>query len=106
VEIRNLIPSDFDYDPERTEISFEPEDSGEKGVFAFAAHFKANLAPKFDLEGIKKNLLGKKPFIGKTYLDNLPHVTSFEVQISPKLPESIATFPRVLKNLKIEVEVE
>jgi hypothetical protein len=106
VEIRNLIPSDFDYDPGRTEISFEPEDSGEKGVFAFSAHFKANLAPQFNLEEIKKNLLGKKPFIGKTYLDNLPHVVSFEVQISPKLPESIATFPRVLKNLKIKVEVE
>lgn len=106
VEIRSLVPADFDYDPSRTEINFQSQESGKKGIFAFTASFKADLVPKLDLENIKKNLLGKKPVIGQIYLDNLPHVDSFEVQITPRwLPESIATFPRVLKRLKIEVEV-
>jgi hypothetical protein len=106
VEIRSLVPSDFDYDPEKTEIDFEPETSTKKDVFAFQARFKADLVPKLNLEEIKSNLLGKKPVIGKTYLSNLPNVVSFEAQISPKLPESIATFPRLLKRIKIEVETE
>ncbi|PIU33347.1 hypothetical protein COY29_05850 [Candidatus Woesebacteria bacterium CG_4_10_14_0_2_um_filter_39_14] len=106
VEIRNLVPSDFDYDPAKTEIEFEPETSSSKGVFTFQARFKADLVPKLNLEEIKKNLLGKKPVIGKTYLNNLPNVTSFEAQISPQLPESIATFPRLLKRINLEVETE
>ncbi|MCJ7804453.1 baseplate J/gp47 family protein, partial [Patescibacteria group bacterium] len=106
IEIRNLVPSDFDYDPAKTEIKLEPETSSLKGVFTFQARFKADLVPKLDLEEIKKNLLGKKPVIGKTYLSNLPNVTSFEAQISPKLPESIATFPRLLKRINLEIETE
>ncbi len=106
VEIRSLVPSDFDYDPEKTEIDFEPQTSKQKDVFAFQARFKADLVPKLDLEEIKKNLLGKKPVIGKTYLSNLPNVVSFEAQINPKLPQSIATFPRLLKRVNIEVETE
>ncbi len=106
VEIRSLVPDDFDYDPEKTEIDFEPQTSTQKDVFAFQARFKADLVPKVNLEEIKKNLLGKKPVIGKTYLSNLANVVSFEAQISPKLPESIATFPRLLKRINIEVETE
>jgi len=106
VEIRSLVPSDFDYDPAKTEIDFEPKTSSQKGVFAFQAGFKADLVPKLNLEEIKKNLLGKKPVIGKTYLSNLPNVSSFEAQISPQFPQSIATFPRLLKRINIELKTE
>ena len=106
VEIRNLIPSDFDYDSDKTEIEFRPQTSTEKGVFAFKALFKADLVPKLELEEIKKNLLGKKPIIGKTYLGNLPNVADFNVQIRPRFPASIVTFPRLLKRINIEIETE
>jgi hypothetical protein len=106
VEIRNLVPDDFEYDSEKTEIDFEPETSSDKDVFSFRARFKADLVPKINLEEIKKNLLGKKPVIGKTYLSNLANVASFEAEIRPKLPQSIATFPRLLKRINIEVETE
>lgn len=106
VEIRSLVPSDFDYNPDKTEIEFEAQTSTQKDIFAFQARFKADLVPKLNLEEIKKNLLGKKPVIGKTYLSNLPNVTSFEAQISPKFPESIATFPRLLKRINLEIETE
>ncbi|MBM3205244.1 hypothetical protein FJZ41_00105 [Candidatus Shapirobacteria bacterium] len=105
-EIRDLVPSDFDYDPGKTEISFEPQKTSKKDVFSFKAFFKADLTPKLDLAAVKRNLLGKKPAIGKTYLSNLPHVVSFEAQIRPRLPESLVTFPRVLNRIKIEVKLE
>jgi len=66
---------------------------------------KADLTPKLDLEVIKNNLVGKKPAIGKTYLNNLSNVESFEAKITPRLPEKLVTFPRVVKKIDIEVEL-
>jgi len=103
-EIAALVPSDFGYDPQQAETNFELEDI-EDGIFTFTAHFKADLMPKFDLEQIKNNLLGKKPAIGNTYLSNLPNVESFEAQITPNLPAKIATFPRMVKKINIEVKL-
>jgi len=103
-EIMSSIPSDFDYDSSQTQTSFELEDI-EDGVYIFEAQFKADLVPKFDLETIKNNLVGKKPAIGKTYLNNLINVESFEARITPRLPDRIATFPRLEKRINIEVEL-
>ncbi|MCX6726154.1 MAG: hypothetical protein NT052_02495 [Candidatus Shapirobacteria bacterium] len=103
-QIKNLIPDGFSYDSNQTEMSFKTKESSEKNIFVFEAHFKANLVPQLDLETIRKNLLGKKPVIGETYLSNLSHVDSFTAEINPRLPEGIATFPRVLKRITIKVE--
>ena len=103
-EIAALVPSDFGYDPQQAETNFELEDI-EDGIFTFTAYFKADLMPKFDLEQIKNNLLGKKPAIGNTYLGNLPNVEFFEAQITPNLPAKIATFPRMVKKINIEVKL-
>ena len=103
-EIMSSVPSDFDYNSSQTQTSFELEDV-EDDVYTFEAQFKADLTPKFDLEAIKNNLVGKKPAIGKTYLNNLPNVESFEVKITPRLPDRLATFPRVEKKINIEVEL-
>lgn len=104
-EIMSLVPSDFDYDSSQTQTSFELEDI-EDGIYTFKAQFKADLTPKFDLEAVKNNLVGKKPAIGKTYLNNLPNVESFEAKITPHLPDRLATFPRVVKNINIEIELK
>lgn len=105
-QIKNLIPIGFDYNPDKTEMSFELQASSEEDIFNFLAHFKADLSPQLDLEGIKKNLLGKKPVIAETYLNNLPNVSSFTAEITPRLPERIATFPHSLKKINIKVEVK
>lgn len=104
-QIKNLIPDGFSYNSNETEMNFKLKESSEKDIFVFEAHFKANLSPQLDLETIKKNLLGKKPVIGETYLSNLPHVNSFTAEINPRLPEGIVTFPRVLKRITIEVKM-
>jgi len=103
-EIMNSVPSDFDYDSSQTQTSFKLEDV-EDDVYTFEAKFKADLTPKFDLEVIKNNLVGKKPAIGKTYLNNLSNVESFEAKITPRLPDRLVTFPRVSNKIDIEVEL-
>ena len=105
-QIKNLIPAGFDYNPDKTEMDFKFQPSSEKNIFTFLAHFKADLSPQLDLEGIKKNLLGKRPIIAETYLNNLPNVSSFTAEIKPRLPERIATFPHTLKKISIKVETE
>ncbi|MCX6724496.1 MAG: hypothetical protein NTV20_00130, partial [Candidatus Shapirobacteria bacterium] len=104
-EIQKLIPANFEYNSQQTETSFQLKGSSQQ-VFTFIASFKANLEPKFDIEEIKINLAGKKPILGKTYLGNLPNVETFEVKISPNLPEKIATFPRVANRIKIEIKLK
>ncbi len=105
-QIKNLVPAGFDYNPDKTEMSFKLQESSEKNIFTFLAHFKADLSPQLDLEAIKKNLLGKKPVIVETYLNNIPNVSSFTAKVTPRLPERIATFPHSLKKINIKVEVE
>lgn len=101
-EIQKSVPTNFEYDSGQTETSFQLQGSSQ-GIFTFIASFKANLKPKFDVEEIKKNLVGKKPILGETYLGNLPNVQTFEIKISPRLPEKIATFPRVANHINIEI---
>lgn len=105
-EILKLVPDGFDYDPQETETSFSINDDSDQKDLSFSAHFKANLIPKINLEEIKNNLVGKKPAIGKTYLNNLPNVASFEAQITPKLPSAMVTFPHLAKKINIEVKLK
>ena len=105
-EILKLVPDGFDYDPQETETSFSIDDDSDQKNLSFSAHFKANLIPKINLEEIKNNLVGKKPAIGKTYLNNLPNVASFEAQITPKLPSGMVTFPHLAKKINIEVKLK
>jgi len=106
-EISELVPDGFEYDQEQTETSFSLEDEvSDEEAYSFLAHFKANLIPKLNLEEIKNNLVGKKPAIGKTYLNNLAGVASFEALITPKLPSGIVTFPHLAGKINIEVKLK
>jgi len=104
-EIMASVPTEFDYDSSQKETNFELEDV-EDEVYTFKVQFKADLKPKFNLEEIKNNLVGKKPAIGKTYLSNLSHVASFEAKITPRLPVRLVTFPRMAEKINIEVELK
>jgi len=104
-EIMASVPTEFDYDSSQKETNFELEDV-EDDVYTFKVQFKADLKPKFNLEEIKNNLVGKKPAIGKTYLSNLSHVVSFEAKITPRLPAGLVTFPRMAEKIDIGVELK
>jgi hypothetical protein len=102
-EIKKVIPTGFEYKPEEAETQFTFKNITKEGVAVFDAYFKALLFPGLDLEAIKKNLTGKYPEIGKAYLGSLPQVDSYEAKIYPPFPGKLATFPRIAKNIKIEI---
>jgi len=103
-EIKKAVPSGFEYKPEETEIQFTFKNINREGVATFDAYFKASLFPVLDLEAIKRNLAGKYPEIGKSYLGSFPQADSYEAEIYPRFPGKLATFPRVTKNIKIEIK--
>ena len=105
-EIQKAVPEGFEYRAEESETNFSSEKVEKEGTTVFSVHFKANLLPLLDLEGIKKNLAGKHPIIGKAYLESLPHVDSFDTKMNFTFPSKLATFPRIVKNIKIEVKVK
>ena len=102
-EIKKAIPSGFEYKPEETETEFAFKNITKEGIAVFDAYFKASLFPVLELEAIKKNLAGKYPEIGQAYLGSLPQVDSYEAKIYPRFPGKLATFPRIAKNIKIEI---
>jgi hypothetical protein len=104
-EIRAAVPEGFEYQPEESKTSFELQEVTEEGVAIFKARFQAQLIPQLNLEEIKNNLAGKQQTIGRMYLENLTHVASFEAKISPKFPKRLSIFPRLTKNIKIEVKL-
>lgn len=105
-QIEKSIPEGLEYKPEESETKFVLKEVTKDGMAIFSAQYKTNLIPKLDLEAIKKNLSGKYLDIGKSYLTSLPAVNSVEVKITPSLPMMINVFPRMIKNIRIEVVVE
>lgn len=104
--IEDKIPAGFEFKKEESDVSFELEEVTSEGVAVFAAQLEAKLIPELDLEEISKNLVGKYPQLGKTYLDNLPNVVGTEIKITPRLPSRLLTFPRKVENIKIEIEIK
>lgn len=104
--VKDEIPADFEFRQEESKIEFDLKELAEEEIAAFTVRLQANLVPEFDLEKIKKNLVGKYPLFGKTYLENLPNVVGAEIKIRPPLPARLLTFPRIAKNINIEVRVQ
>jgi hypothetical protein len=105
-QIRETIPAGFEFKKEESQVSFKIIKVEEDGSASFTATLKANLLPKIDLEEIRKNLTGKYPEVGEFYLKSLPNVVGFEAKINPHLPQRLETFPRLTKNIQIEVKLK
>jgi len=105
-EIQNDIPGGFNYQEEQSEVNFILEEINKDGMAIFTARFKANLVPQIDLEEIRENLVGKRPEAARTFLQGLSHITFFDVKLSPPLPNWLKTFPKVAKNIKIEIRLD
>lgn len=99
----STVPEGFEYKRENSDITFSLKEFTKEGRAIFIAHFKANLYPKLDPEAIRNGLAGKRPDIGRNYLQMLPHIDSFETKIYPHLPDKIVTYPRIPGNINIEV---
>ena len=66
--------------------------------------FKAKMVPKMDFDDIKKNLKGRYPDVVQSYLTTLPSFIKADITITPNLPKQLKTFPRLAKNIFIEIK--
>ena len=67
---------------------------------------KAKLLPKYDVNTIRDNLVGKYPQLVQSYLATLPNFVKADIKISPKLPGKLGTLPRVKDKITIRVETK
>lgn len=102
-KIRISIPSGYEFKSEETEVSFKLSQAISPQKAEFDASFKAKLLPQIDVDQIRRNLKGKKPEVGEFYLTGLTNLADYEVYFQPKLPEKLKTFPRITKNISIEI---
>jgi len=104
--VKDKIPANFEFRKEESKTEFKFKETTEEGMTIFTVRISANLVPQLDLEKIQKDLTGKYPLLGKTYLESLPNVAGAEIKFTPRLPARLITFPRVAKNINIEVQVQ
>jgi hypothetical protein len=105
-QIDQSVLQGFEYKSEESETSFVLKEMTKDGVAIFSVRYQVKLIPKLDLDMIRKNLSGKYLDLGRSYLETLPEVDSAEIKITPTLPIKIKTFPRIIKNIEIEVVVK
>jgi len=113
-EIRHLakevmtkkIPDNYEFKEEESKIQFEPQGTSKEGKSIFKVRLFAKLIPEFDFQKIKRDLSGKYPVLGKSYLQNLPSVVGTEIKISPQLPDKILTFPRKMENIDLKIKIK
>jgi len=98
------IPKGFVSKEMSTEIKEGKIDK--EGKASLEVALKAGLLPDLDLEEVKTNLVGKDPQVGKDYLHGLPNFVKAEVMILPKMPSKLQTFPRLAKNIQIQLKIE
>lgn len=102
--VTDSIPADFVL--KKIETKTGEGKIEEEGKAVFKIHLKANLIPDIDLEELKKNLVGKYPEIGEEYLGSLTGFVKAKIIITPNLPPRLRTFPRLAKNIDIQIEIE
>jgi hypothetical protein len=104
--VKGQVPADYEYNSQDSLVEFSLKELMADGRAVFVAKVSVNLVSQLDIDEIKNNLVGKLPFIGKSYLESLPGVAGTQITISPKLPAKILTFPRVVDNITVETEVK
>lgn len=65
-----------------------------------------NFLPRLDKDKIKNQLRGHYPAATQEYLKTLPGFSRADIKITPHLPAKLNTFPRIAKNINIEIKIE
>ena len=99
-------PDGYEVSTEGQETSAELIAVEANGDLTFLGRIRANLIPKFDKDELARNLSGKKPQVAESYLQNIPSVVSYQVNIWPNLPDFFKSFPRDSKRIHIQVTVQ
>jgi hypothetical protein len=76
----------------------------DKNSVLFDVSITARVLPEYNIGEIVDYIKGKYPVKAQDYLKGLPAVSEIEVAIRPKLPEFIATFPRIDNHIEVSVQ--
>lgn len=112
-EALNLVKEDVDSQAPENFVSQGKEtvveileSQVEDGEAQVEAVLRTKLIPNLDEEEIKSNLKGKKPEATESYLKSLPNFSKVDIDISPKLPQSLSVFPRRVNNITLTIKVQ
>ncbi len=100
-QIKPQIPPGYTSVTEQNQ-AFKVKDTDENKV-VFDASVTALLLPQFDTDQAITGIRGKTPLRAKEFLQSFPVVAQVDMAISPRLPLSLTTLPRVAKNISISV---
>ena len=104
-KIADNIPDNFIFNKESTTIkTTDIEVKDNKAYFKSIA--KVKLFPSIDLSEVRSNLRGRYPGVVQEYLKSLPNFSQADIKISPHLPAKLNTLPKLVKNIKIEIEMK
>ncbi len=101
--LKDKIPADFQLVDSTIATEANVTRVTENNDLVFKAKLKANLAPAFSVEQIRKNLVGKKLDVVEDYLAGLPEVVGSKVELTPPLPAPLATMPRLARRIELVV---
>lgn len=102
--LADQIPENFELRP--TDLSTEIKDIKiEDQKAEFEVLVKAELLPRYDMDKLVEDLVGKYPEIANETLSSLPNFAKATIEITPKLPGKLGTLPRLKQNIEIEVRI-
>ncbi len=103
--IKEKIPDNYEVSAS-SEIEIEPAVLNKDNTATIEVTFKAKLIPKLDFTDVKTNLKGRYPHLVQEYLATLPGFISADITITPNLPASLKTMPRLTKNILIDIKTK
>lgn len=101
--VEKSITKDYSYDPKGTTKEVKEAKVKVDKSIVLRMFFKISLLPKINISQLKKDLAGKNIKIANNYLDNLPNVADYEVNLNPKLPGFLYNIPHVINNISIVI---
>lgn len=102
--VGDSIPSDFTYAPTQSTINIKQVESNSDDSLTITATAAVQISPDLQPADIAATIKGRYPSYTESYFKSLPGFTKVEIDIRPKLPPRLRTFPRVDSNITIEVK--
>jgi len=100
-----LVPENYELFPSEMEIETLEPKLGDKKL-DFSAKIAAQVVPKLDLEGIKRELSARDVASAQEYLASLSNVSAYELRLWPNLPEDLRRIPRSTKRINVKLRTE
>lgn len=100
--VEEAAPPGFSFDKKEVEMEVTSV-KAEKDKILFSAHFKVNLTPQVDSQGLKKKLVGKNLKEVEEYLRKVPNIAGFKIKFISFPPFIGKTLPFNPQKIFIEI---